>query len=421
MRKQFVFAAILTAALALTSACGASQSSQPSAPASGSSAPSSSSGGSSGAAKDPIKIGVLQPLTGGVSDAGHAISDAIKIAADEINAAGGVNGRQIQLVTEDTANDPATCSAAAEKVITRDKVVAIIGAWGSSCTLAVNPVVGQHKVPMLSETASSFKVTSPKDGWNEYVFRIAPPTPMEGQALKGHVKDVGIKSAYFLAVNNDWGRGTKSAYGPIIEAEGGKVVGEAFFKDDETNFQPLLSKADASGADTIVITTDAAQIAVILEQAKALGLKEKFLTTGGSNFPPKVISVAKDAGYGEYATIFYAAAYDPNASANPERARAFNKKWTDTGHQWADIGEAARGYDAMYTMAEAAKIAKSIDPQGMRDALAQVHLKGIMYGDISFGDWTDGTVQLKQQNKPSIYIVHVKDDKNTDIVAKWPS
>lgn len=401
MRKGF--ATVLLGAMVVLSACAGSQ----------------STGGST--SKEPIKIGVLQPLTGPVSAAGLAITDAIKMANDEVNAKGGVNGRKIELVIEDTRNDPATCSSAAEKIITRDKVAAIIGAWGSSCTLAVLPVLEKHKVPMVVETSSSAKVTTPGQGWNEYTFRLSPPTPMEGEALRGKVKELGIGSAYFLAVNNDWGRGTKGAYGPVIENEGGKIAGEAFFKDDETNFQAYLTKANSSGADTILVTTDAAQIALVLEQAKALGMKQKFLTTGGSNFPDKVVSLAKDAAAGHYATVFYVAAMDSNASAAPDMAKAFNKKWLDTGHQWMEIGEAARGYDALYTIFEAAKIAKTIDPAGMKQALTQVKLKGIMYGDISFGDWSNGQFNLKQQNKPSIYVVKVKGEKSADVVAKWPS
>lgn len=409
--KQLL-ALTLVGTMGILSACAGTQA--PASKAGGSDAPL---GGEKG---EPIKIGVLQPLTGPVSAAGIAITDAIKMANEEINAKGGVNGRPIQLVVEDTRNDPATCSAAAEKIITRDKVVAIIGAWGSSCTLAITPILEKYKVPMVVETSSSAKVTTPGQGWNEYVFRLSPPTPMEGEALRGKVKELGINSVYFLAVNNDWGRGTKDAYGPVVEAEGAKIAGDAYYKDDETNFQAYLTKANASGADTILVTTDAAQIALILEQAKALGMTQKFLTTGGSNFPDKVVSLAKEAAAGHLATVFYVAAVDPSASALPEQAAAFNKKWTEAGHPWMEIGESARGYDAMLTMEAAIKNAKTIDPAGMRESLTTVKLKGIMYGDISFGDWTNGTVSLKQQNKPSIYVVRVKGEKSADVIAKWP-
>jgi branched-chain amino acid transport system substrate-binding protein len=416
VKSKQMFAVLMLFAMGVLSACGQSASN----PGTGASTGANLAGNGGAASKEPIKFGVLQPLTGPVSGAGQAISDSIKIAKDEINAAGGVNGRPIELVVEDTQNDPAACSAAAEKIITRDKVVAIIGAWGSSCTLAVAPVVGKQKVPMLVETSSSAKVTTQGQGWNEYIFRLSPPTPMEGEAVRGHVKELGIDKAFFLAVNNDWGRGTKDAYGPVLVSEGAKILGDVYFKDDETNFQPLLTKANASGADTILITTDAAQIALILEQARSLGMKQKFLTTGGSNFPDKVISLAKDAAIGHLATVFYVAAQDPSASANPEKAKAFNQKWTETGHAWGEIGEGARGYDAMYTLAEAAKIAKSIDTEGMRVALTQVKLKGIMYGNISFGDWTNGQFSFKQQNTPSIYVVKVKGEKSADVIAKWP-
>ncbi|MGI9951037.1 ABC transporter substrate-binding protein [Moorellaceae bacterium AZ2] len=360
---------------------------------------------------EPIKIGVIQPLTGPVAAAGTAVRDGAMIAADEINAAGGINGRPIELIVEDSANDPAVAASAANKLISRDNVVALIAAWGSSPTLAVVPIARANKVPQVVDTASSYKVTDRNEQGNEWVFRLPPPTRMEAAAMKEHlVKDLGFTNVMFLSVNNDWGRGAIIDYTRVLEATGGKVVGQELFEQDETNFAPILTRVKNSPADSIILTTDAAQVALIVEQAQNLGLKKKILVTGGSCFLDKVIELAgAKAAEGLMASLFYAGAYDPSKSANPEKSRYFNEEWKKRGHDWIEIQEAARGYDSVWTLAEAIKKIppENITRQAVRDELAKVRLKGIIYGDIAFVEW--GT--FINQNVPPVAVAAVKDGK----------
>src|SRR5438477_9993361 len=117
-----------------------------------------------------IKIGVNQPLTGPVAASGNFVTNGAKIAADEINAKGGIKGLgKIELVIEDNKSNPTEAVAVAEKLIVRDKVPVIMGAWSSTYTLAVMPKLMEHKVPMLVETSSSDKITVQG---NPYIFRI---------------------------------------------------------------------------------------------------------------------------------------------------------------------------------------------------------------------------------------------------------
>ncbi len=113
--------------------------------------------------KEPIKIGLIQPLSGPIAAAGSYITNAAKIAVDRINAKGGVLGRPLELVIEDNKSDPAETRNAAEKLIVRDKVPIIIGAWGSSMTLAMMPLAAQHGVPILVETSSFIEDHRPQD------------------------------------------------------------------------------------------------------------------------------------------------------------------------------------------------------------------------------------------------------------------
>src|SRR5215218_3323590 len=148
-----------------------------------------------------IKIGVNEPLTGAFAASGTYVVNGAKIAADEINAKGGILGKKLELVIEDNKSNPTEAAAVAEKLISRDKVPVMMGAWGSSFTLAVMPKLMEYKVPMLVETSSSGKITT---SGNPYIFRISPPSAVEAEAFAPKVQALGIKKVDFLVVNNDW-------------------------------------------------------------------------------------------------------------------------------------------------------------------------------------------------------------------------
>src|SRR5215203_5213593 len=127
-----------------------------------------------------IKIGVNEPLTGPFAASGTYVVNGAKIAADEINAKGGVLGKKLELVIEDNKSNPTEAAAVAEKLITSDKVPVMMGAWGSSLTLAVMPKLMEYKVPMVVETSSSGKITTTG---NPYIFRISPTSAMEAKVF----------------------------------------------------------------------------------------------------------------------------------------------------------------------------------------------------------------------------------------------
>src|ERR1700755_118048 len=128
-----------------------------------------------------IKIGVNEPLTAAFAASGTYVVNGAKIAADEINAKGGILGKQIELVIEDNKSNPTEAAAVAEKLITSDKTPIMMGAWGSSLTLAVMPKLMEYETPMVVETSSSSKITTTG---NPYIFRISPPSPVEAAAFR---------------------------------------------------------------------------------------------------------------------------------------------------------------------------------------------------------------------------------------------
>src|SRR3989454_11008360 len=159
---------------------------------------------------EPIKVGVIQPLSGPVAASGNYVRMGAEIARDWINARGGVAGRKVELRIEDNKSDPKEAASAAEKLIVRDQVPAIMGAWGSSMTLAAMPKLEEYGVPMVVETSSAATITKRGNPW---IFRISPPSEMEALGLEQYVDRLGVRRADFLAVNTDWGRGAISAFG----------------------------------------------------------------------------------------------------------------------------------------------------------------------------------------------------------------
>lgn len=354
------------------------------------------------ASSDEISIGVAQPLSGPVASAGQAVAHGAEIAAQEINSSGGINGKNIKLVIEDDANDPATCVSVAQRLSQQAQVSAVMGGWGSSCTLAMQPVLERAQVPLLVETSSSDDVTDKNASGNDWTYRISPTSTMEATALKGVLGDMGIKKAFMLSVNNDFGLGAAEHYGDILSGLGVDVLGTAKFDQTEQSFSTFVTQAIESGADTWIVTTDAAQIALLLKEAQGQGAKARIITTGGSNSPVQVKGLAGAAAVEDtYATMFYPS-FDPSLAADVAGAKKFNAAWEEKGYDPGEITEGVRGYQGIKVLAEALKnVDDPADREQVRDALADVQVDGAIYGEIAFQDWND----LMNQAVPPVYLV----------------
>src|SRR5215510_1299058 len=197
-----------------------------------------------GHSQAPIKIGVIQPLSGPVAASGNYVRMGAEIARDWINAKGGVLGRPVTLLIEDNKSDPKEAATAAEKLIVRDKVPVIMGAWGSSMTLAAMPKLEEYGVPMVVETSSASTVTKRGNPW---VFRISPPSEMEALGLAKYMKDLAVKKADFLAVNTDWGRGAVQAFGDLVKKSGASVGATEFMEQAATDMSAQLNKIKGDG------------------------------------------------------------------------------------------------------------------------------------------------------------------------------
>jgi branched-chain amino acid transport system substrate-binding protein len=358
-----------------------------------------------GHAQAPVRIGVIQPLSGPVAASGNYVRMGAEIARDWLNAKGGLLGRKAELQIEDNKSDPKEAASAAEKLIVRDKVPVIMGAWGSSMTLAAMPKLEEYGVPMVVETSSAASITKRGNPW---VFRISPPSEMEALGLEQYVPKLGVKRADFLAVNTDWGRGAVSAFGDMLKKQGGALGAVEFMDQAATDMSAQLTKIRGTGADTMFLTTSVEQITLVLKQAQEQRLQRKVVTTGGSSSPNQLIKQAGAAAEGTYHIVFFMPWF-PESMPEPKLAKAFVDEWSKRGHPFEGLTEGFRGHDGILTIAEAVKIAGKDEPKAIRDALWKVNVTGVN-GPIRFDK--DGPAGKESgQSKPSIFVVQVRDGK----------
>src|SRR6476661_3358426 len=212
-----------------------------------------------------IKIGVNEPLTGAFAASGTYVVNGAKIAADEINAKGGILGKKLELVIEDNKSNPTEAAAVAEKLITSDKVPVLMGAWGSSLTLAVMPKLMEYETPMVVETSSSGKITTTG---NPYIFRISPPSAIEAAAFKGIVDKLELKKVDFLVINNDWGRGTAEDFTKMMKEKAISVGLVETMDQGAQDMSAQLSKIKGSESETVIVTTAVDQLTLIFQAGR---------------------------------------------------------------------------------------------------------------------------------------------------------
>ena len=352
-----------------------------------------------------IKIGVNEPLTGAFAASGTYVVNGAKIAADEINAKGGVLGKKIELVIEDNKSNPTEAAAVAEKLINSDKTPVMMGAWGSSLTLAVMPKLMEYETPMVVETSSSGKITT---SGNPYVFRISPPSAVEAVAFRNIVDKLALKKVDFLVINNDWGRGTAEDFGKMFKEKGITVGLVETMDQGAQDMSAQLAKIKGSDAETVIVTTAVDQLTLIFKQAAALGMKKRIITTGGSQNPDQIIAQAGAAANGTmHLTTFLP--WFPEKTPNPEATSYFISEWKKRGFDFAGCTESFRGYDGIRTAAAAIEKAGKAEPAAIKAAMWDIKVKGLN-GDIVFRK-SGPAGKESGQSQPNVYLIEISDGK----------
>ncbi len=341
---------------------------------------------------EPIKVGVVLPLTGSEAAFGEIERNSFKMAVDEINAKGGVKGNKIELLFEDDTGKPEVGRSAVEKLISRDKVSVITGGYSSSCTIAATAVAQQFKVPFLVTTGSADEIT--EKGY-EYVFRINPPASEYPAAVTTFLTEVAKpKTAVILYENTSFGQSSSKSFEKILESIKVKLLLKEGYNANSVDFKPLLTRVKSLNPDLVYMVSYVMDAALLMRQSKELDINPSLFVGGGAGFTlPEFYGNAKDAVDYVYSATLW------TDSVPYKGAEGYFKKYKATFKETTEY-HGAEAYASLYVVADALKRAKSAGPKDIRDALAATDMM-TAFGPVKFVSYGKKT----QQNKLPTFMV----------------
>jgi branched-chain amino acid transport system substrate-binding protein len=312
-------------------------------------------------AADPILIGEYASLTGKEAGFGTTSHHGVVLAFEEINAAGGVLGRPLELAYEDNQTKPGESATVVKKLISRNKVVALIGEVSSGRSLEAAPIAQAAHIPMIAPAATNPKVTQT----GNYIFRVCFIDPFQGTVMAKFARDDlhARRVAILSSVSNAYSLGLAKFFKETFVAAGGTIATEKSYSEGDKDFRAQLTAVKAAGVDAVFVPGYYTESALIVRQARELGLDIPFI--GGDGWEDaELLKIGGDALNGcYYSTHFSAENTDPVVAAFVAKYKA---RWG------GEIPGAfsALGYDAVYVLAAAIRRAGTTAGPKLRDALA---------------------------------------------------
>lgn len=340
---------------------------------------------------ETFKIGIISPMSGPNARYGAFANKGAALAAKEINAAGGVLGKQIQLISGDSQCVPAEGVAATQRMISLEKTPVIIGDVCSSVTLAMQPLAEESKVLLVNAASSNPDITYKAGvGGFKWTFRNYPTDEVRAATvLEYAAKTKGFKKFAVLSVDSDYGRGAiKFTKRYLPKYEGAEILSEDYYKDSETDFRSVLSKIRRSGAQAIILYGQADTTPIIARQMLELGLAGKVALVGNGEFntkdtiaaAPKVMNGAVEA-----------AAWLPEVPA--PRSLKFVEDYKKANGGEMPNNHAYTHYDTLQLVAQAIKNANSLKGEDIRNALAKIKYDSPM-GVVTFDDHNQAVMPM---------------------------
>jgi len=353
-------------------------------------------GGTNGAGAGPIVVGYYGDLSGRTSSFGQSTKNGVEMAADEINKAGGIDGRTIQIVTEDDQGEPNKAATVVTKLINQDKVVALLGEVASSNSLAAAPKAQAAKVPMISPSSTNPAVTQVGD----YIFRVCFIDPFQGEVMaKFSANNLKAKRAAILYdFNSDYSRGLFQFFKRSFTGLGGQIVSEQSYTQGDRDFSGQLTAIRSANPDVIYVPGYYGEVGVIANQTKQLGIKAPLL--GGDGWDaPQLWQLGGASLNGDYISNHYSVD-DPSP--------AIKKFVADYKGRYSILPDAlaALGYDSMKVLGDAIKRAGTTENTKLRDAIGQTKNFPGVTGQISIDNDRNAVkpaVVLKLQDGKFVY------------------
>lgn len=347
------------------------------------------------AAEEPIKIGEYASLTGKEASLGQSSHQGTVLAVETLNAAGGVLGRKLQLITEDTQSKAGESGTAVRKLITRDKVVAILGEVASSRSLEGAPICQRLKVPMVTPASTNPKVTQTGD----YIFRVCFIDPFQGPVMAKFALETlkAKRLGLMVSASSAYSVGLARYFKEAILAGGGTIAAEQKYQEGDKDFKAQLTAIRAAGVDAIFNPGYYNEGALMVKQARDLGITVPMF--GADSWEAEaLIELGGKAVEGVYLCSHYSPS-DPSPRVQ-DFVAAYRKRW---GSAYAPDSNASLGYDSVLVLADAIRRAGSTDREAIRDALAATKSFSAVTGNI--------TIDQNRDASKSAVIITVKNGR----------
>lgn len=333
-------------------------------------------------AQDTIKIGEIASLTGKEASLGQSSHNGTLLAVEHLNAAGGILGKKIELIAEDTQSKSGESGTAVRKLISRDKVVAILGEVASSRSLEAAPVCQSNKVPMISPASTNPAVTAVGD----YIFRTCFIDPFQGPVMAKFAKDTlkARRIALMVSTSSAYSVGLAKYFKEAFTAAGGEVIAEQKYTEGEKDFKAQLTAIKALAPDAVFNPGYYNEGALIVRQARDLGLTVPVF--GADSWEAEaLIQLGGKAIEGAYLCSHYSP--DDPSSRVRDFVAAYKKRFGDKSPD----SNASLGYDSVLVLADAIKRAGTTDRAKIRDAIAATRNFPAVTGTITINEKRDAS------------------------------
>ncbi len=338
---------------------------------------------------DTIKIGVNLELTGDVSVYGIPERNAIEQATEEINAAGGIDGKLVELVIYDNAYDQAKAVQNTEKLI-EDGVVAILGSATSGMTLAIAPLAKNNEIVVFTPSGTNSAVTMDGDIVNDWVFRSCFIDPFQGQVLANFASNdlASTKAVIMINSGSEYSKELARIFEAQFNKNGGTVVQTASYADADTDYKASLTSIASQDFDVLFVADYAKNAGLIIGQARSTAGLETVNIIGPDGFEDSKLNDlaggAQNVNNVFFSTHFSTLSDDTQVADFVASHKAFTLK--TYGKEETPSALTALAYDAAYMLFKAIDNADSTEPAAIRDALEALESFDGVTGDISFDE-----------------------------------
>ena len=348
-----------------------------------------------------IPVGQFASLTGAQATFGQSTDKGVQMALEEINSSGGVLGQPIRLITKDNQSKPGETSTAVRELITRDKVMALIGEVASGRSLEAAPIAQRNGIPMISPASTNEKVTETGD----HIFRVCFIDPFQGTVCAKFAKKLGAtKAAILVDASKDYSLGLAKSFKKEFEDKGGTITGQQSYSGGDKDFSAQLTAIKGANPEVVFLPAYYTEAPLIIRQARQLGITVPFI--GGDGWDsPELVQVGGAAVEGCYFSNHFS-----NQSTDPKVVafvQSYRKKYGDDPDAMV-----ALGYDALYLLADAMKRAGTTDPAKVTEAIAATKDFPGITGKITLDEH-------RNPNKPAV-MLQIKNGKFSFVESVAP-